>query len=302
MNKPLDLNLLRLFAEVHRLGSVSRAAEALGLTQPAASQGLARLRHQLKDPLFVRAPGGVKPTARANELAGTVRDTLQALGQAIDASVHFDPRSSRRLFRLHMSDIGEARFLPHLMAMLTREAPGVRLATLPLPPGHIGDALDNGEIDFAFGFLPQVKQTRQQVLLKDRYAVMLRDGHPALVAMQEASTRAARQRVLQGLGFVAVRSHADTLRILQHEGLEERLRLTTQNFMVLPTIVRETDLGAIMPQSIGQGLSREWGCTVVDPGFDRSEMTVSLHWSHRFEAEAGHRWFREQVTGLYRRR
>lgn len=302
MSKTLDLNLLRLFAEVHRLGSVSRAAEALGMTQPAASQGLARLRHQLKDPLFVRAPGGVKPTARANELAGTVRQTLLALGQAIDASVRFDPRSSRRLFRLHMSDIGEARFLPQLMAMLTREAPGVRVATLPLPPGHIAEALDDGEIDFAFGFLPQVKQTRQHVLLKDRYAVLLRDGHPALAALQQASGHASRQRVLQGLGFVAVRSHADTLRILQHEGLEERLRLTTQNFMVLPTIVRETDLGAIMPQSIGQGLSREWGCTVVDPGFGRSEMEVSLHWSHRFEAEAGHRWFRERLASLYRRR
>jgi DNA-binding transcriptional LysR family regulator len=302
MSKSLDLNLLRLFADIHRLGSVSRAAEASGMTQPAASQGLARLRHQLKDPLFLRAPGGVKPTARADELAATVRATLQTLNLAVDASVHFDPRTSRRLFRIHMSDIGEARFLPHLMAMVNTEAPGLRLATLPLSPARITDALDEGEIDFAFGFLPQVKQTRQQLLLKDRYAVLLRDGHPALLAFEQASTPAARQGLLQGLDFVAVRSHADTLRILQHEGLEERLRLTTQNFMVLPTIVRETDLVAIMPQSIGQSLSREWGCTVVDPGFGRSEMRVSLHWSHRFEAEAGHRWFRERVTSLYRER
>lgn len=302
MSKPLDLNLLRLFSEVHRLGSVSRAAEALGLTQPAASQGLARLRVQLKDPLFVRAPGGVKPTARASELAVTVRDTLQALGQAIDASHRFDPRSSRRQFRLHMSDIGEARFLPQLMALLNREAPGVRVSTLPLPPGRIAEALDEGEIDFAFGFLPQVKQTRQQLLLKDRYAVLLREGHPALAPLMAASSKPVRQRILRELGFVAVRSHADTLRILQHEGLEDRLRLTTQNFMVLPTIVRETDLGAITPYSIGQDLSREWGCAVVDPGFGRNEMAVSLHWSHRFEAEAGHRWFREQVLGLFRQR
>jgi DNA-binding transcriptional LysR family regulator len=302
MSKPLDLNLLRLFADIHRLGSVSRAAEALGMTQPTASQGLARLRHQLKDPLFVRAPGGVKPTARANELAATVRDTLQVLNLAVDTSVRFDPLASRRLFRIHMSDIGEARFLPHLMSMINKEAPGLRLATLPLPPNRITDALDDGEIDFAFGFLPQVKQTRQQLLLKDRYAVLLRDGHPALPAFKQARTPAARQSLLRDLDFVAVRSHADTLRILQHEGLEERLRLTTQNFMVLPTIVRETDLAAIMPQDIGQSLTREWGCTVVDPGFVRSEMRVSLHWSHRFEAEAGHRWFRERVTSLYRHR
>jgi len=302
MSKPLDLNLLRLFSEIHRLGSVSRSAEVLGLTQPAASQGLARLRHQLQDPLFVRAPGGVKPTARANELAATVRHTLQALNLAVDASVRFDPLSSKRLFRLHMSDIGEARFLPYLMAMIHTQAPGLRLATLPLSPTRITDALDDGEIDFAFGFLPQVKQSRQQLLLKDRYAVLLRDGHPAISALQQARTPAARQGMLQGLDFVAVRSHADTLRILQHEGLEDRLRLTTQNFMVLPTIVRETNLAAIMPQSIGQTLSREWGCTVVDPGFSRSEMRVSLHWSHRYEAEAGHRWFRERVTSLYRSR
>ena len=152
----IDLNLLRLFDAVQRAGSVSRAAEQLELTQPAASQGLTRLRTLLHDPLFVRAPGGVRPTPVAQRLAAPVRHALATLEVALGESAGFDPRESKRAFRIHMSDIGEGRFVPPLMAALRTQAPGVRIETLPLPRGDIAAALDAGRIDLAFGFLPMV--------------------------------------------------------------------------------------------------------------------------------------------------
>ncbi|WP_201451541.1 LysR family transcriptional regulator [Hydrogenophaga sp. BPS33] len=297
--KDIDLNLLRLFNAVYTAGSVSRAAEQLGLTQPAVSHGLTRLRLLIKDPLFVRSPGGVKPSPKAVALADAVQHALDTISQALNESRGFEPGSSRRLFRLHMSDIGEGRFLPELMAHLHKLAPGVRVASRPVAHKALADALDSGVIDFAFGFLPQVKDTQRAELLSDRYVVLMRAGHP----MHESLRRlrgVALLRALHQLDFVAVRSHADTLRILAQSGLQDRLRLTTEHFMVLPSIVSATDLCVVMPGNIARGFVVDGGCVTVQPPFADRDFTVSLHWSHRFESDPDNRWFREQVLHLFR--
>jgi len=293
--KDIDLNLLRLFDAVYRTRNVSRAADLLDLTQPAASQGLTRLRGLLHDPLFVRSPGGVRPTARAERLAEPLRGALASIEQALDDATEFDPLHSRRAFQVHMSDIGEARFLPELMAGLREQAPGVRLETRPWPREQITEALDQGRLDFAFGFLPMVKETRHVKLLDDRYVVLLRAGHP--FARKRRSGEALLE-ALRGLDFVAVRSHADTLRILQQVQLEDRLRLVTEHFMVLTSIVQATDLAAVMPRNIARGF--EGGYAIVEPPFPQRDFTVSLHWSRRFEQEPGHAWLRGVIEGLFR--
>lgn len=293
--KNIDLNLLRLFDAVYRHRNVSRAADSLDLTQPAASHGLTRLRTLVHDPLFVRAPGGVRPTPEADRLANPVRHALMTIEEALSASRAFEPLQSGRTFRMHMSDIGEGRFLPDLMVALREQAPGVRIETLPLPRGEITAALDSGRIDFAFGFLPTVKDTRGAELLRDRYIVLLRKGHP--FTRRRGAARPLMER-LRELEFVAVRTHADTLRILQLSQLEDRLRLTTEHFMVLPGIVRATDLAVVMPRNIARGFARDGGYAIVEPDFPLRDFTVSLHWSKRFEAEAGNQWLRQLILGL----
>jgi DNA-binding transcriptional LysR family regulator len=293
--KDIDLNLLRVFDAVYRAGSVSRAAELLDLTQPAASQGLTRLRALVHDPLFVRAPGGVRPTPKAQRLAEPIRQALATLEEALGESRGFDPAQSRRAFRIHMSDIGEGRFLPELMVALREQAPGVRIETLPLPPAEIAGALDTGRIDLAFGFLPTVKDTQRLQLLKDRYIVLLRKGHPFTRGKRGPKQLLADLRQLE---FVAVRTHADTLRILQLLKLEDRLRLTTEHFMVLPSIVKATDLAVVMPRNIARGF--EGGYAIVEPDFPLRDFTVALHWSKRFEGDPGNRWLRGVIEGLFR--
>jgi len=294
----LDLNLLRLFDAVYRARSVSRAAEALGLTQPAASHGLGRLRTLLQDALFVRAPGGVAPTPRAERLAVAVRGALSTLQHALDEPERFDPAASSKRFRIHMSDIGEGRFLPPLMARLGELAPAVGIETLPLAQADIGAALDSGRLDFAFGFLPQVKDTQRLLLLKDRYIVLLREGHPFVE--KRARSGAALLEALRKLEYVAVRSHADTLRILHLLKLDDRVRLTTEHFMVLPSIVRATDLAVVMPRNIARGFVEEQGgYAIVEPAFPLRDFSVSLHWSKRFEADPANRWLRQLMTDLF---
>jgi DNA-binding transcriptional LysR family regulator len=293
--KDIDLNLLRLFDAVYRMRNVSRAADLLDLTQPAASQGLSRLRTLLHDPLFMRTAGGVQPTPRAQRLADPVRHALATLEQALGESAGFDPAQSARTFQIHMSDIGESRFLPELMVALRERAPGVRVQTRPLPREQVMEALDAGRIDVAFGFLPMVKDSQKVRLLEDRYVVMLRAGHPFT---RKRRSGAALLSALRELDFVAVRSHADTLRIVQQCQLEDRLRLVTEHFLVLPSIVKATDLAAIMPRNIAHGF--EGGYAIVEPAFPQRDFVVSLHWSKRFEADPGNRWLRGVIEELFR--
>ena len=307
--KDIDLNLLRLFDAVYRTRNVSRAAELLDLTQPAVSQGLTRLRLLVNDPLFVRSAGGVAPSPRADRLADAVHSALGTIEQAFNESAQFESSSSRKVFRIHMSDIGESRFLPGLMTALRERAPGVQVETSALAASLVADALDSGRIDFAFGFLPTVKETQRVHLLKDRYAVLLRAGHPFVekfkpargrrVAVGSSDQGKALLDALHGLEFVAVRSHSDTLRILQLLKLEDRLRLTTEHFMVLPAIVRATDLAAVMPGNIAHGFAEDGNHAVIEPPFPLRDFTVSLHWSRRFESDPGNQWLREVIVGLF---
>jgi len=292
--KDIDLNLLRLFDAVYRTRNVSRAADLLDLTQPAASQGLSRLRTLVQDPLFMRSAGGVQPTPKAQRLAEPVRQALATLEQALGETAGFDPARSSRVFQIHMSDIGESRFLPELMVALRERAPGVRVQTRPVPREQVTEALDAGRIDFAFGFLPMVKDSQHVRLIEDRYVVLLRAGHPFT---RKRRTGTALLNALRELDFVAVRSHADTLRIVQQMQLEDRLRLVTEHFLVLPSIVQATDLAAIMPRNIARGFE---GLAIVEPAFPQREFAVSLHWSKRFEGDPGNRWLRALIEELFK--
>lgn len=296
----IDLNLLRVFDAVYRTRNVSRAAEQLAITQPAASQGLMRLRRLLGDALFVRAPGGVEPTPRSERLAAPVQQALATLEHALSEASHFDPSQSRRTFRLHLSDIGEARFLPSLMTTLHEQAPGVRLESWPLLHGEIASALDSGKIDFALGFLPSVTDTQRAHLLQDRYIVLLRSGHPFLSGRESGRPRAhVALEDLNQLEYVAVRSHSETLRILHMLKLDERLRLTAAHFLALPAIVKETDLGVMMPYNIACEFVEAGGYAIVEPALPVRDFTVSLHWSRRFETDNGNRWMRQLMLSLY---
>ena len=122
-----DLNLLKVFLAIHAEGSVSRAADRLGVSQPTVSHALASLRETYRDPLFLRRAGGVTPTPRANRLAVAVRQALDLLDAAASEGGGYDPSRSERTFRLYLTDIGETVFLPPLMAALAKEAPRVRI-------------------------------------------------------------------------------------------------------------------------------------------------------------------------------
>ncbi|WP_240636108.1 LysR family transcriptional regulator [Caldimonas tepidiphila] len=284
--KDFDLNLLHVFQAVYAARNVSRAAENLGLSQPAVSHALTRLRLSLHDPLFVRASGGVAPTPKADHFARQVEAAMKVLDVALHESDVFEPARSQRRFAVYMSDIGADEFLPQLMREVSREAPGVRVEVVPLDPAAIVPALEDGRIDLAFGYLPEVTGTERARLLDERYVVLLRRGHPLAGRLQG-------REALQQLDFILVSSHVEPARALHLLGLESRIRLTLPHFAVVPSILAATDLAVVMPLRPARTFARRHALQVVEPDLGLPPFTVWLHWYWRFHNDPGQRWLRE---------
>jgi DNA-binding transcriptional LysR family regulator len=292
LNRNIDLNLLQTFLAVHVTGNVSRAAERLGVSQPTVSHALQRLRLAYGDPLFIRTQGGMAPTAKAQRLAKAVDHALTTLDVAIRETETYEPARSERAFRLHLTDIGETIFLPPLLESLARDAPRVRIEAFQLDDRDILPALESGRIDLALGYIPALTGVQRQFLLSERYVVVMRAAHP--VARRKPSRAALAQ-----LHYALVRSHPATARALQELRLSDRVRLELPHFMVLPRILAETDLAALMPSRLaeafrGLGDYAIWRPRVGLPSFD-----VSVHWFWRFENEPANRWLRERIVALF---
>lgn len=295
--KDIDLNLLRLFDAVYRTRNISRAAEQLGMSQPATSQALTRLRLALGDHLFERTAGGVRPTQRAERLARSVQAGLALLEAGVSDEDSFEASTSTAELRLHLTDIGEARFLPALMAEMRRVAPGIRVRAATWPRDDIAQALDNGLIHFAIGFLPEVDQTARIDLLTDRYVLLMRSGHPLA---PPAGRRSLGLEQLRRLDLVSVQSHAQTLRILHSLKLEDRIRLVTSTFLALPAIVRTTDMAVLMPKAIAETFEPAEQFRVIDARLPAGDFTVALHWSRRHEHTPMLRWGRDAIVRLFK--
>ena len=289
----LDLNLLHVFRAVYATRNVSRAAERLDLSQPAVSHALTRLRLALNDPLFRRASGGVRPTARADHFAGFVDAALKTLETGLAESVTFDPKVSRREFVLHMSDLATGELLPALMAEIRRIAPGVRIEAVQFPADAIGAALDDGKADLAFGYLPELRDTHRLALFEERYVLLLRAGHPL---RRRVRTRAS----LNALDFVLVKSHSEPAKALVRLGLESRIRLTIPHFAVLPAILAQSDLAAIVPMRPARRYARAGNLAVLTPNLGLPPFAVAIHWVWRVHHDPGHRWLRETIARVVR--
>ena len=175
----IDLNLLRAFDALMALRNVSVAGAKVGLSQPAMSNALARLRKMCGDPLFVRTNRGMQPTPFAQELAPAVRQALTLISAALESSQRFDPATSARRFTLVLSDVGTVLYLPKLMAAIVRHAPRVDLRVLQLPEDRIQPAMENLEADLVVGNPNfQNRTLYQQRLFQDSHVCLMRKGHP----------------------------------------------------------------------------------------------------------------------------
>jgi DNA-binding transcriptional LysR family regulator len=173
----IDLNLIVIFDAIYRARNLTAAGRGLGLSQPAMSHALARLRSILKDPLFVRLPRGLHPTPLADDMAPALMDGLAVIRGGLERKT-FEPASSTRVFRIAMGDIAEVVHLPQLIRELRISAPHVRLQTVEIPGPELRDALGEGEVDLGTGNDRIGAGCREAALYEGQYACVVRADHP----------------------------------------------------------------------------------------------------------------------------
>jgi DNA-binding transcriptional LysR family regulator len=291
----LDLNLLRVFDAVLRDRSVTAAAKHLGLTQPAVSNALARLRLQFEDVLFVRTPTGMDATPFARELAEPVRQALALLESALAHGPGFDPATSTRAFRFYMSDLGQIEFLPPLVERAQRVAPGVRLEAVALEVEDIGDALAAGALDLAVGFLPGLgPPVRRLPLFRDPYVCLMRADHPIGKRLTRKKFLAASHALVSYKGGHRVIEEA-----LERAGLARKIALRVPHFTVVPMVLERSNLILTLPSKVARVYQRRGNFKSLPPPVPIPPADVAAHWHERFERDPGSRWLREMVMELF---
>ena len=291
----IDLNLLRVFDAVLRERGVTPAAARLGLTQPAVSNALARLRALFGDSLFVRTPAGMDATPFARGVAEPVRQALALLESALAHGPGFDPATATRAFRFYMSDLGQIEFLPPLVERVQKAAPGVRLETVAADLEHIADALGSGALDLAVGFLPALgPPIARKALFRDPYLCLMRADHPIGRLTRKKFIEASHVLVTYRGGGHRVIEEA-----LERAGVTRRIALRVPHFTVVPMVLERTDLILTLPARVARVYERRGKFKTVRPPVPIAPAEVAVHWHERFEADPGNRWLRDQIIELF---
>lgn len=299
MTNSLDLNLMRFLVALDHERNVSRGAERLGVSQPRFSIALAKLRKHFADPLFVRTSHGMEPTPRARELVVRARAALEQIDGGVVESQPFEPATSTHTFSLALSDVGEIVFLPPLLQAFAKQAPHARLRSVSLPPERIEQGLENGEIDLAIGYFPDLVRGNflQQRLFTHHFASLMRGDHPL------AGRRLSLAQFTRA-GHAVVRAEGRSQEVLEDflhkRRIERRVVLETPHFMSLPFIVARTDLIATVPHAIGLSYARAHAnIGIAEPprGFPRFDL--KQHWHRRFHNDTRLTWLRELSASLF---
>ena len=295
---PLDLNLLRVLVALDDRRSVSGAAGVLGRSQPAVSVALGKLRGFFDDRLFVRSGNRMEPTPRAAGLIESARAVLARVGDIV-AAPGFDPATSQRPISLALSDVGEMVMLPAMLREVRRLMPKAAVRSVSLPPGEVASGLEDGSIDLAMGYFPDLQKRNfyQQALFIDTYASLLRADHP--IAAKKLSIRQ-----FLGLEHIVVRAESRSEEVMERYLARRRLRrrvvLTTPHFASAPMIVAQSDLLVTVPLPLARYfVSVAADLRIVGLPFEPPRIALRQFWHRRFHDDARNRWLRALMCGLF---
>ena len=286
----LDLNLLKALDALLDECNVTRAASRLGVTQPAMSGMLTRLRENFGDPLFVRAKHGIVPTQRALELSAPLKQVISQIGALLQPP-NFDPLTANITFTIAATDYAlRAVALPFLSA-LKQQAPHIRIALVPVDDKQVQLQLERGDIDLAL-LTPESTppDLHAKNLFDEHYVCVLRQGHPAMQGRKQltVSQLCELDHALvsyTGGGFRGVTDEA-----LEKLGQQRQVSLSVKSFIILPEILRASDMVAILPSRLVSGMD---DLMVFDPPIEVPGFTKVAAWHERTHRDVAHRWLRE---------
>jgi DNA-binding transcriptional LysR family regulator len=293
----LDLNLLVAFTALLEERHVTRAAHRLGLTQPAMSQSLARLRTMLKDPLLVRTKNGMMPTARAEAMREPLALALESIVRAIAPPVPFDPKVTARRWRLATSDYVELVLLPKLLPHLSTAAPRFDLRIVNHGAATNAE-LEDGKLDLAI--VPGAPETGGfygQKLFDDRFVCVVRKDHPTVKSRLSLEQYVALPHLLvaprgDGGGSVDI--------ALARLGKRRRVAVQVPHFLVTPHLLVQTDLVITLAERVARTFTEMFGLRILAPPLELEGFSMSLVWHERAHGDPAHAWLRTVIAKLAR--
>ncbi len=295
--RDIDLNLLVIFNQLLMDRRVSTSAEKLGLSQPAVSNALKRLRARLKDELFVRTSRGMEPTPYALHLVEPIGYALNTLQNALNQRDSFDPATSERTFTLGLTDIGEIYFMPTLIATLSRLAPNIKISSLRHNSGSLSEDMAAGNVDIAIGLLPGLTTGFfQRRLFKQRYVCMFRQGHPQ--ARNPISL--SQYKSLPHVGVTSANTgHSEIDDWMTRKGIARDIQLHLPHFVAVGHILQSSDLIATVPERFAKKCAEPFQLQASPLPFKLPEIAISLFWHAKYNREPANMWLRQRMVELF---
>ncbi|HLJ18642.1 MAG TPA: LysR family transcriptional regulator [Stellaceae bacterium] len=293
--KKIDLNLLVALDALLAERNVTRAARRLGLSQPALSAQLARLRDLLGDPLLLPMQRGMTPTARAIELAAPVRRALDQVREVLAQGRGFDPATADLSVAIACSDYVQVAVIAPLVLDLRASAPNLRIAIRQLDGGLLGQQMEAGLVDLALmtpSTAPPALRTR--TLFRERYVTIARRRHPRVKGKLTLDDFVALDHVVvspRGAGF---RGPVDAA--LGKLGRERRIAVSAASFLFVPELVARSDLIATVPERLVRGRAER--LQALEPPLAVEGFAIGLVWHERTHRHPAHQWLRERLLTL----
>ncbi len=296
----VDLNLLVALDALLREKNVSRAARAVGLSQPAMSRALGRLRDLFDDPLLVRAGHGMVPTPRAVGLGEPLATALQAIRRTLEPDAPFDPATAQRAFRVGATDTTLAVVLPALLARLGSEAPGIVLGTAPLRSStDCFERLVSAEWDLAIGrFHAAPDSVLRSPLFSDEIVCLARADHPRIRERLTLEAYLAEAHLSVESG--APGDQPFTIEaVLGGRGLARRVVSRLENLAMAPLVVARTDLLCTAPRRTIEPFAEGLGLRMLPPPFQTPAFEIELAWHASADADPANAWLRASIASLF---
>lgn len=300
----VDLNLLVYLDVLLREKNVTRAAEQLGITQPALSNGLRRLRDLFNDPLLVRTSEGMTPTERAIELQPQVRDILASVEKAVLPVAAFEAAESTRVFRIMASDYAESTLIAPLLDDLRDLAPHITLDVLTPSDVSFQD-LEQGKIDMAVNRFDRLPQSfHQATVWRDSFSCLMSASNPLLEHFDLESYLSAPHIWVSktGMGVGRGMTPKDTQRLgwvdeaLAESGHQRHIRVFTRHYQVAAQLARQPDLIATLPTQVARLYADDPGLAIRKPPFMIIPIELTLAWSPLLQHDPGHIWLRRLIV------
>ncbi|HWJ93999.1 MAG TPA: LysR family transcriptional regulator [Telluria sp.] len=296
--RPGDLNLLLHFDALMTARSVSRAAEQLGISQPAMSAALSRLRRLFNDPLLAREGGVWRPTAKAQDLHASFRPMLDLWREVSLPRAEFNPATARRAITMYATDYVQFAVLGRVAGQLARQAPGLELQVLTARAQLGLGMLESNQVELIAGYYPEpAANLRTRFLFEEKVVCLVRAGHPCLRRPWNLDAYLAFAHVNLAAHTRHFSERID--RALAGLNRSRRIGLTLSSYLACPFAVGNSDLVATVPHSVAKALAKPGGAVILEAPLALPMLSVSLYWHERHHRDPAHAWLRHFIGQMF---